>query len=59
MWQQLPKYQQIRTPTKVFESLVHGYNIDTMYNNVYNFLSEEGEGKFDSYHHCLIIICTK
>lgn len=58
LWQQMPKYQQIRTPTKVFESLVHGYNIDTMYNNVYDFLCENGEGRYDNYHHCLIVIMT-
>lgn len=49
---------QTRKPTKVFELLVDGFNIETMYNKVMHFLDENGEGSLDSYHHCLFIVQT-
>jgi hypothetical protein len=38
--------------------MVHGYNIDTMFYKVLDYLEDEGEGKYDTYHHCLIIVRT-
>jgi hypothetical protein len=58
IWSKFPSYVQIRKPEKVFESNVHGYNIDTMYNKCHAFLEEEGQGGYDSYHYCMIVIKT-
>lgn len=54
----MTKEMRVRHPKKVFETLVDGYNIETMYNKVMDYLDENGEGRLDSYHHCLIIVET-
>ena len=40
----MPKTMQNRTPHRVYEALVDGYNIDTMYAKTLDYLEEEGEG---------------
>lgn len=49
----------MRVPKRVFESIKDGYNIETMYNKVMEFLDEEGEGYYDNYHYSLWVIKTK
>ena len=58
LWSAFPTYVQIRKPEKVFESAVNGYNIDTMYARCLEFLEEEGEGVYDAYHCCLLVVRT-
>lgn len=59
LWEYMPQYVKLRTPTKVFESASDGYNLSTMYTRCLDYLEEEGDGVRDSYHFSLMIIHTK